>query len=96
MTPYDVMAPNANRYRPAPRRDDGELPAPDARARAAAAGAAAAVFAATGAQQMGGKVLSAVMFVSLFVVLGYEHSVANMFLIPQARRPFLILCFLSV
>ena len=41
------------------------------------------MFLATGAQQLSGKVLSAMLCVSLFVVLGFEHSVANMFLIPH-------------
>lgn len=42
-----------------------------------------AVFLAMGSQQLSGKVLSIFMCVSAFVAMGYEHSVANMFLIPH-------------
>merc|ERR1719183_2020615 len=41
-----------------------------------------AVFLATQAQDMTGKILSIYMCISTFVAIGFEHSVANLFLLP--------------
>jgi len=41
-----------------------------------------AVWLATQAQDMTGKILSIYMCISTFVAIGFEHSVANMFLLP--------------
>jgi len=41
-----------------------------------------AVWVSTGARDIAGKILSIFFIIGLFVISGYEHSVANMFYIP--------------
>jgi len=42
-----------------------------------------AIWLALGAKSVGGKILAIIFPISAFVALGFEHSVANMYLVPQ-------------
>ncbi|HNZ50408.1 MAG TPA: formate/nitrite transporter family protein [Bacilli bacterium] len=44
-----------------------------------------AVYLTFAAKTLGGKIAGAILPVGLFVLSGYEHSVANMFLLPYAK-----------
>lgn len=45
-----------------------------------------AVYIANGATDLSGKFIAAVVPVSMFLAMGMEHSVANMFLIPLGMK----------